>query len=74
MLPAQLLSVLHYPLWITVVVPAPSTSLRAGSRKVREGRGTHCCGGFCSLKAEPPAYGLRNSLITTANDGLAMML
>jgi hypothetical protein len=30
-----------------IVVPA--------LRKVREGRGTRCCGGFCSLKAGPPA-------------------
>jgi hypothetical protein len=47
MLPAQLLSVLHRPVVYAVVVPA--------LRKVREGRGTRCCGGFCSLKAGPPA-------------------
>ena len=35
------------PVVDAVVVPA--------LRKVREGRGTRCCGGFCSLKAEPPA-------------------
>jgi hypothetical protein len=46
-LPAQLLSVLHYPFVDAVVVPA--------LRKVREGRGTHSCGAFWSLKAGPPA-------------------
>jgi hypothetical protein len=47
MLLAQDLSVLHYPLWMPSSLPA--------LRKVREGRGTRCCGGFCSLKAGPPA-------------------
>jgi hypothetical protein len=34
------------PVVYAVVVPA---------LRIREGRGTRCCGGFCSLKAEPPA-------------------
>jgi hypothetical protein len=36
------------PVVYAVVAPAP--------RKVREGRGTRGCGGFCSLKAGPPAF------------------
>jgi hypothetical protein len=44
------------PVVDAVVVPA--------LRKVREGRGTRCCGGFCSLKAGPhpprPTLGFRN--------------
>ena len=36
------------PLVYVVVVPA--------LRKVREGRGTNSCGGFCSLKAGLPAH------------------
>ena len=35
------------PVLYAVVVPA--------LRKVRKGRGTRSCGGFCSLKAGPPA-------------------
>jgi hypothetical protein len=36
--------------------PYPPLRLRSGQalRKVREERGTRCCGGFSSLKAEPP--------------------
>ena len=39
------------PVVYAVVVPA--------LRKVREGRGARSCGGFCSLKAGPPARGSR---------------
>src|SRR5258708_5058228 len=39
------------PVVYAVVVPA--------LRKVREGRGTRSCGGFCSLKAGPPAGKIR---------------
>jgi hypothetical protein len=44
MMPAQLLSVLHYPF---------GCRRRTALRKVREGQGTRSCGGFCSLKARP---------------------
>ena len=55
MLPAQLLSVLHRPLCMPSSYPP--LRLRSGQAlcKVREGRGTSSCGGFCSLKAGPPA-------------------
>ena len=33
----------------------PSTGSGRALRKVREGRGTRICGGFCSLKAGPPS-------------------
>jgi hypothetical protein len=55
MLPAQLLSVLHRPLWMPS--PHPPLRLRSGQalRKVREGQGTLRCGSFCGVKAGPPA-------------------
>ena len=47
MLPAQLLSVLHYPLWMPSSYPPFAKYAKDGAPA--------CCGGFCSLKAEPPA-------------------
>ena len=49
MQPAQLLFVLPPPVMYAVVVPA---------LRLREGRGTCICGGFCSLKnrATRPAH------------------
>src|SRR6267154_1572036 len=45
--------------WQTLCMPSsyPPLRLRSGQalREVREGRGTRICGGFCSLKAGPPA-------------------
>ena len=56
MLPPHLLSVLYRPLVYAIALPA--------LRKVREGRGTRCCGGFCGLKAGPhpprPPLGFRH--------------
>jgi hypothetical protein len=55
MLPAQLLSVLHYPLSVPSSYPPFAKS--------REGWGTRFCGGFCSLKEGPAArsaFGFRN--------------
>jgi len=38
-----------------VAVPPPRLRSGQALRKVREGRGARICGGFCSLKAGPPA-------------------
>ena len=58
MLPAKLLFRSALTAVYVVVVPA--------LRKVREGRGTRSCGGFCSLKRYPPS-------IKQVRDGLATM-
>jgi hypothetical protein len=58
MLPAQLSSVLHCPLWMPSSYPP---------FKVREGRGTRCCGGFCSLKATRPLDGETGGAATEAH-------
>jgi len=53
MLLAQLLYVLHYPLWMPSSYPP--FDFAQGRHFAKYGRMGTRCGGFCSLKAVPPA-------------------